>query len=145
MRRVPAIAVKAGVTLGCIMLYRILVLLAFLVSLNGVSGCGGGGSSSGSANSSQAEAAAGFAPKIFNGVPLDPASVPQVVRLQLISASGSVGLCTGTVVSDNKILTAAHCFNTPPTAVTIDTAFGSVSASSYFVHPGFVTFESGLM
>lgn len=126
-------------------LARILFLLAALVL---AAGCGSGSddddSSGGNTNVTEefkqdacnqvglAKIANGFACRLGE----DPAS-SALVQLEIFEASGAVGTCTGLVVENRTVLTAAHCMQGVVAAIGINTFAGSYSATSIAVHPGF--------
>lgn len=78
--------------------------------------------------------------KIINGTPIDPSAQPQVVRLSIVFDLGGItgtGLCTGTVISADKILTAAHCLEAGPViSATVESGIvGAIPVSSIAIHP----------
>ncbi len=79
--------------------------------------------------------------KIVNGTPCSGLSKSPVVAILKNLPDGKTGLCTGTMLSPNKVLTAAHCLDG---AASIDILFGTttdkfafVTASSWNIHPSF--------
>jgi secreted trypsin-like serine protease len=86
----------------------------------------------------------------------DYTTFPAAIGLKLYSENGEGGLCTGTVVTDELVMTAAHCI-LPPEAGRVKTVaiyvresdlsspptFGSksVSSSDIIVHPNYVPFD----
>jgi len=48
--------------------------------------------------------------RIVGGSVAEKQTWPWLVMLSVISADGYEGLCGGTIISDTRILTAAHCF-----------------------------------
>jgi len=64
-----------------------------------ITSCGGGGSDSGGSSS---KACSAF--KVLNGDECSSDALP-VVKLEIIG----VGTCTGTIISNDDVLTAAHC------------------------------------
>jgi hypothetical protein len=52
---------------------------------------------------------------------LAPSQEGAIVRLNLLDAEGTLGICTGTLVAPGQILTAAHCL--VPEAVAFEVAF----------------------
>ena len=81
------------------------------------------------------------AAKIVNGTPCSGLTKSPVVAILRNTSDGKTGLCTGTMLSPNKVLTAAHCLDG---ATSIDILFGVtadkfayVTASSWNIHPSF--------
>jgi secreted trypsin-like serine protease len=79
--------------------------------------------------------------KITNGTPCSGLSKSPVVIVLKNTSDGKTGLCTGTMLSPNKVLTAAHCLEG---AASVDILFGTasdkfafVTASSWNIHPTF--------
>jgi secreted trypsin-like serine protease len=73
-----------------------------------------------------------------------------VVKLTISLASGEVGTCTGTVISPDAVLTAAHCFAFSRSASVIITAVAgggkvAIPASRVVVHPGFSISSQGVL
>lgn len=96
-------------------------------------GCGGGDKSS-PQNTTQAPEN-----RIINGVAVDPASFPQIVRLNIFKAvPEGIGqsICTGTVIGKYGVLTAAHCLEGSLMAVGIESGVADVVAATGFsIHP----------
>lgn len=113
----------------------------------------GGNSDNGSSSKTTANVNADLAAcsaigwKVANGdscsVGEDPYS-SSIVRLSIFGEDESMGVCTGTVLDQHTVLTAAHCFMTQATAVGIDTAVDSVYASGVSVHPEFTAISNEL-
>lgn len=75
--------------------------------------------------------------KIVNGTACGAAGAP-IVQFTLLSDSGAIGTCSGTLVSSTQVLTASHCFGDPSvTRLTarIDNEEVSLSLRSVKVHP----------
>jgi secreted trypsin-like serine protease len=93
-------------------------------------GCGGGGSDA----NNNLEAT--VCPRVINGENCDPLGSP-IVELNITSPKGAVSLCSGTVISSTKVLTAAHCFLTSNVAsIVINNGRADINAVSYSIHPG---------
>lgn len=85
--------------------------------------------------------------KIVNGTPCSGLSISPVVAVLKNLPDGKTGLCSGTMLSPNKVLTAAHCLEG---ATSIDILFSiagdkfvNVTASSWNIHPEFTGFSGG--
>lgn len=63
--------------------------------------------------------------RIINGTAVDLAVAPQMVEVVLLGADGSQGICSGTVIGSDTVLTAAHCFVEPYSAIFVRTATAS--------------------
>jgi len=77
----------------------------------------------------------GLPTKIINGTACSDTDSP-VVRITLISRSGKPFLCTGTMLTSTKVLTAAHCFFEPIRAAYIEAGRLRADATRVTVHPG---------
>lgn len=101
-----------------------LLITSLLISV----GCGGSGGSN-----SHVEAT--ICPRVINGETCDPVGSP-IVELNIISPKGAVSLCSGTVISSTKILTAAHCFlATNVSAIVVNNGTSLIDAVAYSIHP----------
>jgi secreted trypsin-like serine protease len=116
--------------------FLIIISTLFLAS------CGSDGSSDNTGKCSALELTeAAATAKIVNGTPCGGLNKSPVVILLKNLPDGKTGLCTGTMLSPNKVLTAAHCLEG---AASIDILFGTttdkfayVTASSWNMHPSF--------
>jgi len=110
--------------------------LIALISALSISSCGGGGSDDNSGNTEVT-----VCPRIINGQSCDPAGSP-IVKLSINPDQGPNSLCSGTVVTPYKVLTAAHCFILFNSGtISIDNGLSVIQASGHSVHPD-VRFES---
>jgi secreted trypsin-like serine protease len=120
---------------------RVLSLIAF-VSMSAVVSCsGGGGGSNESSSDFTLNACSAIGLKVANGVECKlgtTVGTSPLVRVQIITPNGVLGICTGTAINSNSVLTAAHCFLDGASDIQIDTFLGSHQANEYFIHPGFV-------
>lgn len=74
-------------------------------------------------------------PRIINGKPCSATSSP-VVMYQIVSSAGT-GFCSGTMISADYLLTAAHCLMDRPTSVTVLAGKKKIAADRYAIHPKF--------
>lgn len=77
-------------------------------------------------------------PAIFNGAECPPANV-SVVLLNMRDRTGfGVGACSGTVISERAILTAAHCLDDEVQLVRVFLGSGlEIAAESFAMHPAY--------
>jgi len=105
-------------------------LTALIVTL--LIGCGGGGGSS-----------ACSALKINEGESCE-GGVPTVAGVvSVYEGTQAVGTCTGTLISQTAVLTAAHCLEVRPKGIVVSVPGHTRTASQYFIHPGYRTIRYG--
>ena len=96
-------------------------------------GCGGGGEGSSSACS---------ALKINGGESCD-GGVPSVAYLEMVNGA-NVSTCTGTLISQTAVLTAAHCVAGRPEQIGIAVPGYVRAITQYFIHPSYRGDKGGL-
>lgn len=83
--------------------------------------------------------------KVYEGVAIDPVAGASFVKIEAYTATG-VSTCSGTVVGNNGVVTAAHCFLTPGIqAVTVTSAGRVIPASVVQIAPGFAATDTALL
>ncbi|MCU0957293.1 MAG: trypsin-like serine protease [Hydrogenophaga sp.] len=116
--------------------------LAALVTVV-LSACGGGGGGGDRPSSPSARCGTlGLTPKIVNGTECAYSPSSPVVPVLIQNRAGQVGLCSGTVLSPTRILTAAHCIAADTRRIGIPVLLSNgttadVLASRWVLHPGF--------
>lgn len=78
--------------------------------------------------------------KIINGVECKTSN-SAIVEI-LVQMGSDKGLCTGTIISANEVLSAAHCFNEPFDSVTINAGGNKYNATDVILHPAYETHPS---
>lgn len=113
-----------------VLLCSLLVIIALLVA----SCSGGGGEDFQDALSNDSCAVLGLSTRIVNGAQCGEASSP-VVHINILYLDGSTGLCSGALVTQRDVVTAAHCFFSPPLSVSVRAGDQTSFAESYLSHP----------
>lgn len=87
--------------------------------------------------------------KIANGTDCTDLNKSPVVMVIKNYGDGSAGVCSGTMISANKVLTAAHCLEN---AASIDVLLGVsanklayITSNSWQIHPNFVRNSNGIL
>jgi secreted trypsin-like serine protease len=127
----------------------ILIIPLFL----GCGGGGGGGNDSGNGLRTDTCADIGLnskVAKIINGTVCTNLTRSAVVRVLILDSSGQPdSLCSGTMITPNTVLTAAHCFPTQPPGVAIVAGDPDapiiVSAVSVTIHPRYQVTDAELI
>lgn len=82
--------------------------------------------------------------KIINGSEQDPFQSPQILKIDVNFTDSSSGFCTATVIGNNALLSAGHCFVGGVSSASIQKPDGSrIAVSQIIVHPQYV-FDSTL-
>lgn len=135
-------------------MHKILNLLAISATALLVScGSDGGGSESidqcGALGLNAATSTAKSTAKIANGTDCTDLNKSPVVIVVVNSPDGSTGLCSGTMITQTKVLTAAHCLEN---ASSIDVLLGVsasklayVTSNSWQIHPNFSRASNGIL
>jgi secreted trypsin-like serine protease len=69
--------------------------------------------------------------KIANGQVCTPSSQNSPLVRLVISSLGGTGVCTGVVIDNDKVLTAAHCVENDIFGISVQTTAGNFSASRF--------------
>jgi hypothetical protein len=91
-------------------MFRIANRLIFLFSLMIVAACGGGGGEESDAAKLGGDGCGSLSAKVFNGDECNQTARTPVVAMYALAQSGErAGLCSGTLVTVDDVLTSAHC------------------------------------
>ncbi|MBX7145373.1 MAG: trypsin-like serine protease [Oligoflexia bacterium] len=119
-----------------------------LILLLGLSACSGGDKFTISANTNNGDTGSSTGAsvsgsisngpeKIINGLPLDSTISPQIVRIDLTYNDGTAGICSGTAITSEVVLTAAHCFPAEVIGATVTSALATTKVESVIIHPAY--------
>jgi secreted trypsin-like serine protease len=88
-------------------------------------------------------------PKIINGTACSDVNKSPIVVIIKNLPDGSAGLCSGTLLTSNQVLTAAHCLEG---AASINVYYGAttekfslLTGSSWSIDPGYTRFSNGTL
>jgi secreted trypsin-like serine protease len=128
--------------------WKFLVIALGLV----LASCGGDGDSTSKTDACSAiglgsKTAATTTAKIINGTPCSDLNKSAVVVVIKNLPDGSSGLCTGTLLTSNQVLTAAHCLEG---AASINVYYGAttdkfsiLTGSTWTIHPNYARASNG--
>jgi secreted trypsin-like serine protease len=126
-------------------IFNFLVLAASTLLIS----CGGGGSGGESIDQCGALGLKAATAKIANGTDCTDLNKSPVVMVIKNYADGSAGICTGTMITPTKVLTAAHCLEN---AANVDVLLGVsatklayITSYSWQIHPNFTRSANGLL
>ena len=119
--------------------FRLLIALAVLCSLSSCRDSGGGDDNPGSdpvdnTISRNTCGLIGLGTRIITGTECTETNSP-VVEVALGFSDGRSGVCSGTMIASQWVLTAAHCFFENPSSVFVSAGGVSVQGVSAIVHP----------
>ena len=129
---------------------KILKLLAIAATALLVScGSDGGGAESIDQCGALGLSASTATAKIANGTDCTDLNKSPVVAVVITLADGSAGICSGTMITANKVLTAAHCLEN---ALSVDVLLGIetnklayITSNSWQIHPNFSRSSNGIL
>lgn len=107
-----------------------------------VAACGGGSDADTLPSAAELCSSIGLQPKVLNGADCGQPERSPVILLNVVSRSGTAAVCSGTLITPNKILTAAHCLPEGTSHVLAgrwdaDGTVVGVRASGWAVHPDY--------
>lgn len=110
-----------------------LTSFAISICLLSLTACGGGQQSA----ISDSQKTESPVPRIINGSPASLEASPQFVTVNIQFADGTTGLCSGTAIDGDSILTAGHCLLGNISSLSFTGASGTFPVSASFLHPGY--------
>jgi secreted trypsin-like serine protease len=133
----------SGIVMKLHVLLVTLSCLAFVGCTDGGGDDDSGGGDGGGGNEQRAcellglSSRASALPRIINGDRCANESSSPVVRLLLEIAEGQGAICSGTMLTNTTVLTAAHCFEQRPRTVVLRVGKQDVFARRVIVHPDY--------
>jgi secreted trypsin-like serine protease len=125
------------------------LFLVFIALSLFLSSCGGGGgdgndaSGGGDGLSNNACETLGLNARIINGTECSTSDSP-VVRITLLFNNGSGASCSGTMLTQTHVLSAAHCFTAEVRSASITANGRRIDGVRYFRHPGYTPTSQAL-
>lgn len=115
---------------------RLLAYLALSLTLL-LLGCGGGSSSNdGRELSTNSCPLLGLNSRVINGTECGQSNSP-VVELEIFDATGNLSICSGTMLTSDDVLLAAHCILPEIIGARVTAGNEVFSVETFGVHPGF--------
>lgn len=119
----------------------LIFLLSFAIVLSTACSGGGGGNDSGDSLDTNACGTLGLNTRVINGTECATENSP-VVQIVLFNSDGTQGICSGSMITGNDVLTAAHCFlSSNVRSAVVIAGSNTVNATRVFIHPD-VSFDT---